>query len=112
MRLATRAWYGMEWNGNFGVEYGRYQNGINGMKDFKNGMENKLPYFHTNSVLDFVHCIYRKNMYGYRVVINNIVTEVFNFNLRVLFVDRLRYFGCVYYASSVLIASLYVSTLL
>ena len=49
-----RAWYGMEngmeWNGNFGMEYGRCQN----------GMEDNLPYFHTNSILDFVHCIYRK----------------------------------------------------
>ena len=32
----------------------------NGMEDFKNGMEDNPPYFHTNSVLDFVHCIYRK----------------------------------------------------
>ena len=45
----ARAWYGMEWkmewNGNFGMEYGRCQNG---MQDFKNGMEDNLPYeFHT-----------------------------------------------------------------
>ena len=32
----------------------------NEMEDFKNGMEDNLPYFHTNSILDFVHCIYRK----------------------------------------------------
>ena len=32
----------------------------NGMEDFKNGMESNLPYFHTNSVQNFVHCIYRK----------------------------------------------------
>ena len=32
----------------------------NGMEDFKNGMEDKLAYFHTNSILNFVHCIYRK----------------------------------------------------
>ena len=48
---------GMEWNGNFGMEYGRCQNG---MEDFKNEMKDNLPYFHTNSILDFVHCIYRK----------------------------------------------------
>ena len=24
----------------------------NGMEDFKNGMEDNLPYFHTNSILD------------------------------------------------------------
>ena len=53
----------------------------NGMEDFKNGMEDNLPYFHTNSILDFVHCIYRKIQYRCRVVINNIVTEVFNFNI-------------------------------
>ena len=35
----------IEWNRNFGMEYGRRQNG---MEDFKNGMENNLPYqFHT-----------------------------------------------------------------
>ena len=47
----------MEWNDNFGMEYGRCQNG---MEDFKNGMEDNLPYFHTNSILDFAHGIYRK----------------------------------------------------
>ena len=30
------------------------------MEDFKNEMEDNLPYFHTNSILDFVHCIHRK----------------------------------------------------
>ena len=29
----------------------------NGMEDFKNGMEDNLSYFNTNSILDFVHCI-------------------------------------------------------
>ena len=56
-QVVARAWYGMEWNGNFGMEYGRCQNG---MEDFKNIMEDNLPYFHTNSILDFVHYIYRK----------------------------------------------------
>ena len=32
----------------------------NGMEDFKNGMKDHLSCFHTNSILDFVHCIYRK----------------------------------------------------
>ena len=32
----------------------------NGMEDFKNGMEDNLPYFHTNSILDFAHGIDRK----------------------------------------------------
>ena len=47
--MERKFWYGIwkmpEWNG---------------MEDFKNGMEDNLPYFHTNSILDFVHCIYRK----------------------------------------------------
>ena len=47
----------MEWNGNFGMEYGRCQNG---MEDFKNGMGDNFSYFHTNSILDFAHGIYRK----------------------------------------------------
>ena len=53
----SRAWYEMEWNGNFGVEYGRCQNG---MEDFKSGTEDNLPYFHINSIPDFAHDIYRK----------------------------------------------------
>ena len=40
-----------------------------GMEDFKNGMENNLPYFHTNSVLDFSHDIYRKIKLVYTIVI-------------------------------------------
>ena len=47
----------MEWNGNFGMEYGRCQSG---MEDFKNGMKDNLPYFHTNFILDFAQGIYRK----------------------------------------------------
>ena len=39
------------------MEYERCQNG---MEDFKNGMEDKLPYFPTNSTLDFAQSIYRK----------------------------------------------------
>ena len=52
----------MEWNGTeilvWNMEDARME--WNGMEDFKNGMEDNLPYFHTNSNLDFVHCIYRK----------------------------------------------------
>ena len=47
----------MEWNGSLGMEYGRCQNG---MEYFKNGTEDNLPYFHTNSILNFAHGIYRK----------------------------------------------------
>ena len=57
LQTALYPGYGMEWSGNFGVEYGRCQNG---MEDFKNGMEDNFPYFHTNSILDFAHGIYRK----------------------------------------------------
>ena len=48
---------GIEWNGNFVMEYGRCHNG---MEDFKNGMEDNLPYFYTNFILDFAHFTYRK----------------------------------------------------
>ena len=34
---------GMEWKGNFGMEYGRCSQ-WNEMKDLKNGMEDRLPY--------------------------------------------------------------------
>ena len=47
-----------------------------------NGMEVNLPYFHTNSILYFVHCIYRKT-YTVRMsgMINNIFAEVLHFNI-------------------------------
>ena len=63
----------MEWNGNIGMENGRCQDG---MEDFKNGMEDNLPYCYTNSILDL-----KKNIYGCQVVINNIVAEVFPLNI-------------------------------
>ena len=48
----------MEWKFRYGIwkmpEW-------NGMKDFKKDeMEDNLPYFHTNSMLDFAHGIYRE----------------------------------------------------
>ena len=50
-------WYGMERK----FRYGIWKISVwNGMEDFNNRMEDNLPYFHTNSTLDFVHCIYRK----------------------------------------------------
>ena len=49
----------------------------NGMEDFKNEMEDNLPrQFQTR----FCGLYLQKNTYRCRVVINNIVTEVFNFN--------------------------------
>ena len=56
------AWYGMKWSGNFG------------MKDAR--MEWKTI-FHSR----FCAVHLQKNTYRCRVVINNIVTEVFNFNI-------------------------------
>ena len=32
----------------------------NGMEDFKNEKEDNLPYFHTNSMLDFEHVFTEK----------------------------------------------------
>ena len=49
-----------------------------GMEDFQNGMEDKLPYqFHAR----FRALYLQKNTYRCRVVINNIVIEVFKFNV-------------------------------
>ena len=79
----------MEWNGRFQEWNGR-QYSI-------------LPYqFHTR----FRRLYLPKNTYRCRVVINNIVTEVFNFNIYAYFVDKSRYFGWVHCANSVRIASL------
>ena len=57
---------GMVWNEmENGIEW-KYRYGIwkmpewNEMEDFKHGMEDNLPYFHTKSILNFVHFIYRK----------------------------------------------------
>ena len=56
----------MEWNGKWNEMERKFRYGIwkmpewNGMEDFKNGMEDNLPYFHTNSILDFLNGIYRK----------------------------------------------------
>ena len=76
----------MVWNGMENGMEQKFRYGIwkmpqwNGMEDFKNGMEDNLPYFHTNSKLNFVHFL-QKNTYRCRVVIKNIVTEIFNFNI-------------------------------
>ena len=51
----------MERNENFGMEYEDARMEWNGIEDFKNGMEDNFPYFHTNSILiDFTYRIYRK----------------------------------------------------
>ena len=78
----------------------------NGMEDFKNEMEDNLPYFHTNFILDFVHCIYKKYipMSGGDKQYCHISIELQC--LRVIFVAKSPYFGCLYCANSVRIAPL------
>ena len=44
---------GMEWKENFGMEYGRYSE-QNGMEDLRHGMEDRLPFFHTNYVIRYI----------------------------------------------------------
>ena len=39
----------MEWKENFDMEHGRCSE-WNGEEDLKNGMEDRLPYFHTNCI--------------------------------------------------------------
>ena len=63
----------VEWNGRF-QEW--------------NGRQSSIPIPYQ------IQCIvFTKKIFGWRVVINNIVIEVFNFNTYVLFVDKSRYFG-------------------
>ena len=69
----------------------------NGMEDFKNGMEDNLPYqFHTR----FCALYLQKNTYRCRVVINNIVTEVFNFNIYTYYLSTNRDTLVVYIAQT------------
>ena len=62
----------MEWNEKWNEMKWKFRYGLwkmpewNGMEDFKNGMEDNLPYFHTNFILDFAHGIYSKYL---RIVI-------------------------------------------
>ena len=65
-KVATSRKQGMVWNGmGNGMEWKfRYEiwkmSEWNGKEDFKIGMEDNFPYFHTNSKLDFAHCAYTK----------------------------------------------------
>ena len=80
----TRAWYGMEWK----MKWNGTEISVWNMEDARkewngrflewNGRQSsKFPYqFHTR----FCSLYLQKNTYRCRVVINNIVTEVFNFN--------------------------------
>ena len=83
--VVYRAWYGMErkmeWNGTqisvWNMEEVRME--WNGRFQEWNGRQSSiLPYqFHTR----FCALYSQKNTYQFRVVINNIVTEVFNFKI-------------------------------
>ena len=74
----------------------------NGMEDFKNGMEDNLPYFHTNSILYRFCALYlQKNTDRCRVVINNIVTKVFNYNIYAYYLSTNRGTLVVYIAQTV-----------
>ena len=66
-----RAWYGMEWNGNFGTEYGRFQEW--------NGRQSSIVsnQFHSR----FRALNLQKIIYGCQALMNDIVTVVFNFNI-------------------------------
>ena len=56
----------MVWNGKWNEMEEKFRYGIwkkpewIGMEDFKKRMEGHLPNFHTNSILEFAHGIYRK----------------------------------------------------
>ena len=79
----------MEWDGRFQEWNGR-QSSI-------------LPYqFHTR----FRALYLQKNTYRCRIVINSMSQKYSIQYLRILFVDKSRYFGCVHCANSVRIASL------
>ena len=67
----------MEWNGKWNEMERKFRCGIwkmptwNGMQDFKNGMEDNLPYFHTNSIQHVAHSIYKKNIIMRIVITKN-----------------------------------------
>ena len=50
----------MDWNGTVISVWDKEDARMEWNGDFKNGTEHNLPCFHTNSILDFAHCIYRK----------------------------------------------------
>ena len=67
------------------------------MEYFKNGMEDILPYFHTR-----IRALYlQKNTYRCRVVVKNIVTEVFNFNIYAYYLSTNRGTLVVYISQTV-----------
>ena len=104
LQSTTKAYkYGMEWkmewNGNFGMEYRRCQNGMEWKISRMNGRQTSiLPYqFHTR----FCALNSQKNTYRCWMVINNIVTEVFNFNIYEYYLSTNRGTLVVYIAQTV-----------
>ena len=70
----------------------------NGMEDLKNRIEDNLPYqFHSR----FCALYLQKNTYRFRGVINDIVTEVFNFNIYAYYLSTNRGTLVVYIAQTV-----------
>ena len=90
---------GMVWNGmERKFRYGIWKTEWNGKEDFKNGMEDNLPYqFHTR----FRALYLQKNTHRCRVVIKYCHRSIQLQYLRILLVDKSRYFGCVHCANSV-----------
>ena len=89
----------MEWNGNFGKEYGRCQNGMEwkiSRMEWKTIFHTSIPIPYKNSCI-----VFKKNTYRCRVVINNIVTEVFNFNIYEYYLSTNRSTLVVYIAQTV-----------
>ena len=84
---------GMEWNGNIGMEYGRCQNGMewNGrFQEWNRRQSSILPYqFHTR----FRALYLQKNTHRCRVVIKYCHRSIQLQYLRILLVDKSRYFG-------------------
>ena len=105
LKGVNRAWYGMEWkmewNGTdisvWNMEDARME--WNGRFQEWNGRQSCiLPYqFHTR----FRALYLPKNTYRCRVVINNIVTEVFNFNIYAYYLSTNRGTLVVYIAQTV-----------
>ena len=103
IKSTARAWCGMEWkmewNGNFCMDYGRCQNEME-LKISR--MEWKTIFYISIPVhIRFCTLYLQKNTYRCRVVINNIGTEVFNFNIYAYYLSTNRGTLVVYIAQTV-----------
>ena len=111
MKLIINNQQGMVWNGKWnGTEISEWnmedaRMEWNGRFQECNGRQSSIPIpYHTRFGSLYLH----KSTYRCRVVINNIVTEVFNFNIFAYYLstNAISFFGCVHCANSVRIASL------